>query len=184
MYRRAGGAVGAEGGSEGGSEGGGGDDRDDGDGRGAALVAVDLTTDQKPDSPGEMERILAMGGCISAATRNAPSRVWHKLRGLAMARSIGDHAAAKVGVIAEPVVDEYTVSNDDACLIVASDGVWELLTSDDVARVMETVEGLEPAAVCEAIMARASHEWRVLEGAYRDDITIVAVRMASLPWRA
>ena len=76
------------------------------------------------------------------------------------------------------------MSNDDACLIVASDGVWELLTSDDVARVMETVEGLEPAAVCEAIMARASHEWRVLEGAYRDDITIVAVRMASLPWRA
>ena len=67
-------------------------------------MAVDLTTDQKPDSPGEVERILAMGGCISAATRNAPSRVWHKLRGLAMARSIGDHAAAKVGVIAEPVV--------------------------------------------------------------------------------
>ena len=64
----------------------------------SALKAIDLTIDHKPDSPGEMKRILQMGGHVTPAGANgSPSRVWHNLRGLAMARSIGDHAAATVG---------------------------------------------------------------------------------------
>ena len=48
-----------------------------------------------------MKRIVQMGGHVTPAGANgSPSRVWHNLRGLAMARSIGDHAAATVGVIA------------------------------------------------------------------------------------
>ena len=73
----------------------------------SALKAIDLTIDHKPDSPGEMKRILQMGGHVTPAGANgSPSRVWHNLRGLAMARSIGDHAAATVGVIAEPEITE------------------------------------------------------------------------------
>ena len=71
------------------------------------LHAIDLTIDHKPDSPGEMKRILQMGGHVTPAGANgSPARVWHNLRGLAMARSIGDHAAATVGVIAEPEITE------------------------------------------------------------------------------
>jgi protein phosphatase 2C family protein 2/3 len=74
---------------------------------GNGLKAIDLTIDHKPDSPGEMKRILQMGGHVTPAGANgSPSRVWHNLRGLAMARSIGDHAAATVGVIAEPEITE------------------------------------------------------------------------------
>jgi len=74
------------------------------------LIAHDLTVDQKPDTPVEMKRILAAGGHVTPAGANgSPSRVWHNLRGLAMARSIGDHAAASVGVIAEPEITEYEV---------------------------------------------------------------------------
>lgn len=73
-----------------------------------ALHSIDLTIDHKPDSPAEMKRILQMGGHVTPAGANgSPSRVWHNLRGLAMARSIGDHAAATVGVIAEPEITEY-----------------------------------------------------------------------------
>ena len=72
-----------------------------------ALQAIDLTIDHKPDSPKEMERILRMGGHVTPAGANgSPSRVWHNRRGLAMARSIGDHAAATIGVIAEPEISE------------------------------------------------------------------------------
>ena len=61
-------------------------------------------------TPAEMKRILSMGGHVTPAGANgSPSRVWHNLRGLAMARSIGDHAAATVGVIAEPEISEYDV---------------------------------------------------------------------------
>jgi serine/threonine protein phosphatase PrpC len=77
-----------------------------------------------------MKRILRMGGHVTPQGRDgSPSRVWHNLRGLAMARSIGDHNAATVGVIAEPEISEYVIHNDDVCMIVASDGVWELLSS-------------------------------------------------------
>ena len=72
-----------------------------------ALEAIDLTIDHKPDSPDEMRRILQMGGRVTPARANgSPSRVWHNQRGLAMSRSIGDHAAATVGVIAEPEITE------------------------------------------------------------------------------
>ena len=72
-----------------------------------ALEAIDLTIDHKPDSPDEMRRILQMGGRVTPARANgSPSRVWHNQRGLAMSRSIGDHAAATVGVIAEPEIAE------------------------------------------------------------------------------
>jgi len=69
------------------------------------LVAHDLTEDQKPDTPAERVRIERMGGRVSeAAADGTPARVWHNFRGLAMARSIGDHNAKTVGVIAEPEV--------------------------------------------------------------------------------
>ena len=69
------------------------------------LITHDLTQDQKPDTPLEKVRIEKMGGRVSpAAADGTPARVWHNFRGLAMARSIGDHNAKAVGVIAEPEV--------------------------------------------------------------------------------
>ena len=104
------------------------------------LKAIDLTIDHKPDSPAEMKRILQMGGHVTPAGANgSPSRVWHNLRGLAMSRSIGDHAAATVGVIAEPEITEYDLVEDDFAIILASDGVWELLSSQSVADITANV---------------------------------------------
>jgi len=144
--------------------------------------SVDLTEDQKPDTPAEMKRILAMGGHVTPAGANgSPARVWHNLRGLAMGRSIGDHAAATVGVIAEPEITEYEVHEDDFAVILASDGVWELLTSDQVADIVYSVskESMDPAKMADAIVEQSSYMWKVEEGDYRDDITVV---MFLFPW--
>lgn len=121
----------------------------------AGFKSIDLTEDQKPDTPAEMRRILQMGGHVTPAGANgSPSRVWHNLRGLAMARSIGDHAAATVGVIAEPEITEYDVHEDDHCLIIASDGVWELITSEQVADIVYRVtqEADDVQKMCDAIV--------------------------------
>uniref|UniRef100_A0A6S9USW0 PPM-type phosphatase domain-containing protein n=1 Tax=Chrysotila carterae TaxID=13221 RepID=A0A6S9USW0_CHRCT len=145
-----------------------------------ALKAIDLTRDQKPDSPDEMRRILQMGGHITPAGANgSPSRVWHNLRGLAMARSIGDHHAATVGVIAEPEITEYDITDDDVALIIASDGVWELLSSQTVVDILSNVKNLDPMEICNNIIEQASYMWKVEEGDYRDDITVVVV---TFPW--
>lgn len=59
---------------------------------------------QNPDSPGERERIEAMGGFVSDPEESgASARVWldatQTMVGLAMARSIGDLAVKRVSPV-------------------------------------------------------------------------------------
>jgi serine/threonine protein phosphatase PrpC len=104
---------------------------------GNGLIAIQLSTDQNPDSPGEKERILSLGGYVTPPPEpGQSSRVWldrgHTQIGLAMARSIGDHAVKGVGVIARPVVTTRVIDwAADDFIIVATDGVWEFLSSED-----------------------------------------------------
>jgi len=153
---------------------------------GPGLKAIDLTVDQKPDTPAEMKRILQMGGHVTPASANgSPSRVWHNLRGLAMARSIGDHAAATVGVIAEPEITEYDLVEDDYCLVIASDGVWEFLDSQTVADLIAGVKkkakngDADVQVIVDTIVDQSSYMWKIEEGDYRDDITVIVLM---LPW--
>ena len=116
---------------------------------------------------------------LQAGANGSPSRVWHNLRGLAMARSIGDHNAATVGVIAKPEVTEHEITDDDVALVIASDGVWELLSSQTVVDLVATVKDLDPEKICEKIIDQSSYMWKVEEGDYRDDITVVVL---TFPW--
>jgi serine/threonine protein phosphatase PrpC len=49
-----------------------------------------------------------------------------------MSRSFGDEIAGDVGVIAEPEVQEYSLSENDKFLILATDGIWEFINSQEV----------------------------------------------------
>jgi serine/threonine protein phosphatase PrpC len=49
-----------------------------------------------------------------------------------MSRSIGDHELRKYGVVADPEFTEHEISKNDKILIIASDGVWDYLTNEDV----------------------------------------------------
>jgi serine/threonine protein phosphatase PrpC len=101
------------------------------------LIAIPLSTDQNPDSPGEKEPILSSGGYVTPPLEpGLSSRVWldrgHTQIGLAISCSIGDHAVKDVGVIARPVVTTRVIDwASDDFVIVATDGVWELLLSKD-----------------------------------------------------
>ncbi len=64
-----------------------------------------------------------------------PERVWLKnedIPGLAMTRSFGDQIAASVGILAEPEINAWKFTNEDKFLILASDGVWEFIESEEV----------------------------------------------------
>jgi protein phosphatase 2C family protein 2/3 len=92
-------------------------------------TVVNLSVDQNPDSPGEKERIESCGGFVSLPPEPGLSaRVWLDSDfthiGLAMARSIGDHALKPVGVISEPVVTKHDITDQDEFIIIATDGVW------------------------------------------------------------
>ena len=49
-----------------------------------------------------------------------------------MARSLGDLVAASVGVIPEPQVLEFEIDVNYRFIVLASDGVWEFLTNENV----------------------------------------------------
>lgn len=162
------------------------------------LSTIPLSVDQNPDSPGEQERILSAGGYVSPPPEpGLSSRVWldvaHTQIGLAMARSIGDHAVKGVGVIAEPVVTTHDVSDEDEFMIIATDGVWEFISSEDAVEIVaehlykeggsssDGTSGDGGASVaCEALIKAASEKWHEHEGDYRDDITAIVIRLKDL----
>ncbi|XP_048325671.2 protein phosphatase 2C 37 [Ziziphus jujuba] len=86
-------------------------------------VAIPLSSDHKPDRPDELVRIEAAGGRV--IYWDGP-RV---LGMLAMSRAIGDNYL-KPYVISEPEVMITDRTDDDECLILASDGLWDVVSND------------------------------------------------------
>lgn len=133
--------------------------------------------DQKPDQPKERERIVESGGFVSEASdAYGPARVWRYSYGLgpglAMARSIGDHAVAELGVFAEPEITETEVRPEDRCILLASDGVWEFMSSQEAISLVQRFSN-DASAACKALIMEAAWRWKKEEGNYRDDITAI-----------
>lgn len=105
-------------------------------------------------------------------------RVWLKeeeLPGLAMTRSMGDGVAQSVGVIPDPELFEFLLSPEDQFLVVASDGVWEFLSNDDVAKIVAPYYAQSsPEAAANALVKEAFKKWMEEEEVI-DDITCVII---------
>lgn len=86
-------------------------------------VAVPLSVDHKPDRPDELVRIQEAGGRVI---------YWDGARVLgvlAMSRAIGDNYL-KPYVISKPEVTITDRTAEDECLILASDGLWDVVSND------------------------------------------------------
>jgi protein phosphatase PTC2/3 len=148
-------------------------------------TSLDLSKDQNPNNPEEQRRIEAAGGFVSPPPGPGLSaRVWldasHSQIGLAMSRSIGDHAVKGVGVIAEPVVTRHLLEESDSFLILASDGVWEFMESQEAVDVVGKFIQESAARACQALIEAAANKWHQEEGDYRDDITALVIQIQKL----
>uniref|UniRef100_A0A7S2J0T3 PPM-type phosphatase domain-containing protein n=1 Tax=Haptolina brevifila TaxID=156173 RepID=A0A7S2J0T3_9EUKA len=158
-----------------------------------SIVAKDLTRDHKPDLEEEMARLERHGGLVTSAGKDGkpPSRVYTKgpdRHGLAMSRSIGDMGMRKAGVIPDPEVQKYDLlmrqpggdptAKYDAFLIVASDGVWEFIESQEACEIVDRFENA--AEACEVLVREARQRWHANEKYYQDDITAVIARLPFL----
>jgi protein phosphatase PTC2/3 len=139
--------------------------------------ARELTKDHKPDDPGEMSRIIEWGGFVSPSPEPGVSaRVWldpnYSMIGLAMSRSIGDYAVKGVGVIPIPEVNQYRLTEFDKFMILASDGVWEFMESQEAVEIihLNLHKGVEEA--CKVLIETATERWAEEEGNYRDDVSL------------
>jgi serine/threonine protein phosphatase PrpC len=113
---------------------------------GFSLVPHPLSRDHKPQLPSETKRILLKGGHIASITYDdgvdGPPRVWLRdegVPGLAMSRSVGDTIGKKAGVCSEVEFKEVALREEDVCVVVASDGLWEFLTNQLVADAVAAV---------------------------------------------
>nr|CAB3474062.1 unnamed protein product [Digitaria exilis] len=87
-----------------------------------------LSIDHKPDRKDECARIEAAGGKVINWNGHRVSGI------LAMSRSIGDRYV-KPFLIPKPEVRVIPRAKDDDCLILASDGLWDVISNEDACRV-------------------------------------------------
>lgn len=140
--------------------------------------AIPLSSDHKPERPDEKKRILDSKGRVEACKGSrgediGPARVWllhQEVPGLAMTRSFGDLIAASVGVIARPEIWDRTLEDGDSFLILASDGVWEFITSQEAVDIVG--QHSTPESACRALVDESTRRWQKEEEVI-DDITCV-----------
>lgn len=103
---------------------------------GGEISAMELSTDHKPFHPIEKERIEKAGGEIMPKEgTSGPLRVWKRdeeCPGLAVTRTLGDLLGHSIGVSSEPDIEYWKVMTDDYFIVLASDGVWDVMNSAEV----------------------------------------------------
>ncbi|EAN77912.1 protein phosphatase 2C, putative [Trypanosoma equiperdum] len=138
--------------------------------------AIPLSIDHKPSAPGEKERILRAGGTVQS----------HRVDGnLAVSRAIGDFDYKENSelsweeqiVTALPDVTRIDIKEEDAFVVVACDGVWDVLSNDDCCQLIhQSFKDTEDdiGLVCEAVLDRCLAP--CIQGTGCDNMTIVIAR--------
>ena len=147
-------------------------------------ITENLSRDHKPTIPEEQERILKVGGRIHPMRDEdgdfiGPLRVYMKdkeMPGLAMTRSFGDYFGSTAGTISEPEVTEHILSEEDKFIVIASDGLYEFIQSEEVIEyVREFYERNDIVGCCEFLYKESCRKWLDEEEDTIDDITIILV---------
>ncbi|KAF7819783.1 protein phosphatase 2C and cyclic nucleotide-binding/kinase domain-containing protein isoform X1 [Senna tora] len=167
--------------------------------RGDDIVAVDLSMDQTPFRPDELERVKLCGARVLTLDQieglknpdvqcwgteegddGDPPRLWvpnGMYPGTAFTRSIGDSVAESIGVVANPEIVVFELTPTHPFFVLASDGVFEFLSSQAVVEMVAKFK--DPRDACAAIVAESYRLWLQFE-TRTDDITIIVVHINGL----
>ena len=131
----------------------------------ASGEVVPLTREHKVRSPAERERLKAAG--IPVGDKQT------RINGVSVARALGASFLKEneLGVIATPDVSQaYPLTNDDVLLIIASDGVWDVISGKNAYELVKD----EPSAKA---MADKLIKYAVADRACVDNVTALVVRL-------
>ncbi|KAK6944938.1 PPM-type phosphatase-like domain, partial [Dillenia turbinata] len=167
--------------------------------RGKDLVAVDLSVDQTPFREDELERVKLCGARVLTLDQieglknpdvqcwgteegddGDPPRLWVQngmYPGTAFTRSIGDSIAESIGVVATPEIVALELTQNHPFFVIASDGVFEFLSSQTVVEMVAKFH--DPRDACAAIVAESYRLWLQYE-TRTDDITVIVVHVNGL----
>lgn len=142
------------------------------------VAAVPLTTDLKPCLPNEADRIRKCNGRV-IALREEPhiQRVWlphNDSPGLAMSRAFGDFQLKDYGIIAIPDISYRRLTSNDLFLVLATDGIWDVLSNNQVAMIVDSSNSEEAAA--KAVVDAATIAWKQkYPNSKVDDCTVICL---------
>jgi len=139
-------------------------------------VADPLSLDHKPNNPEEMSRIQKAGGWVE----------YNRVNGnLALSRALGDFVfkrntsmkAEEQIVIALPEVEVRTINKDWEFVILACDGIWDVVTNEEAVEFVRRRLGLglEPEVICEEIMSNCLAPDCQMGGLGCDNMTVIIV---------
>lgn len=91
--------------------------------------------------------------------------------GLAMSRSLGDAVAHTAGVSSEPEFFDYEFNKDreDLILVMASDGLWEFMSNQEVMDI--AFNTTEPRFAVDRLISESNERW-MREEQVIDDTTV------------
>ena len=125
--------------------------------------ATALSDDHKPNRPDERARVQAAGGVVVFAG------CWRVQGNLAVSRAFGDSHCKPYGVSAEPELSRFDVADTDQFLVLASDGLWDVVDEAQCGHMLRRcTDPLDGArALCEMASQRGS----------MDNITVLVVAL-------
>ncbi|KAJ3117053.1 Protein phosphatase 2C 2 [Nowakowskiella sp. JEL0407] len=140
-------------------------------------TAVPLSEDHKPVNPGEQERIVAAGGFVEFGRVNG---------NLALSRALGDFdfktnqnmPPERQIVTSDPDISERTFESTDEFIVIACDGIWDCMTSQqviDYVREHIVHENGNLGRVCEKLMMACLASDSAFGGVGCDNMTVVVV---------
>jgi len=150
-------------------------------------IAIPLTSDHKPNTPSEKQRIESLGGRVTWCGpvdphTNLPisDRGVYRMNGnLAVSRAIGDRserpcASASVDV---KVIDIMRANGDDF-IVLGSDGLWDVMKNQDVVdfiqeRILQEEEKIEE----EINEIEENNSWEMSDGKF--SLSILTVSLSS-----
>ncbi|GFY84095.1 protein phosphatase 2C family protein [Actinidia rufa] len=111
-----------------------------------AGTAIPLSEDHKPNRSDERKRIEHAGGVVMWAG------TWRVGGVLAMSRAFGNRML-KQFVVAEPEIQDLEIDEEFELLVLASDGLWDVVPNEDAVALAQTEE--EPEAAARKLMETA-----------------------------
>lgn len=147
------------------------------------FTLVQLSDEHILSIPSEAQRIEQSGGKVYPINVDGrdigPPRCWFNeedadLPGLMVSRTLGDRIARRIGVGAD---SSFFSACGLAFVVVASDGLWEVMKSEDVVGFVAGyfVKPVPGIAVSEMLCLEAKKRWLALEDSVNDDISVVVV---------
>ncbi|KAD4179689.1 hypothetical protein E3N88_28280 [Mikania micrantha] len=142
------------------------------------LVPVQLTLDFKPNLPYEVKRIVECKGRVFCM-EDEPGvhRLWlpnEDSPGLAMSRAFGDYCVKDFGLISVPEVTQRLITSKDQFLVLASDGVWDVISNQEAVEIVSST--VDKSKSAKRLVECAANAWRhKRKGIAVDDISAVCL---------